>query len=80
MDISREGTYNLKLGLFKPGCTSNFFGCYSGIAVMGATGAAKIVSAPTHPSTIIFSALHSGHVIQSQQSKDLIGIISLHNR
>jgi hypothetical protein len=23
MDISREGTYNLKLGLFKPGCTSN---------------------------------------------------------
>jgi hypothetical protein len=26
MDISREGTYYLKLGLFKPGCTSHALG------------------------------------------------------
>jgi uncharacterized membrane protein YgaE (UPF0421/DUF939 family) len=30
MDISREGTYHLKLGLFKPGCTSVIIGVFLG--------------------------------------------------
>jgi hypothetical protein len=43
-------------------------------------GVAKLLSAASSASANVCGTLDSGYVIQSQQAKDLIGIISLHNR